>query len=198
MKIRTVSGADLHPVIPVGHTMPCERNKGMLDKLSNTIDTFNIKQGQLSALLALPLLFVVVFEVVMRYIFNAPTIWGFEATTFLYGIHFILGLAYCDILGGHVKVDVFTTLLPIKSQSIIGILTNLVFFMPAMILMTIASWKYALNSIMQGELNPTSWAPPVYPIKTLMALGFSFLLIQGFSNLIHNIRVLQGKAEGVR
>lgn len=170
----------------------------MLDKLSNTIDTFNIKQGQLSALLALPLLFVVVFEVVMRYIFNAPTIWGFEATTFLYGIHFILGLAYCDILGGHVKVDVFTTLLPIKSQSIIGILTNLVFFMPAMILMTIASWKYALNSIMQGELNPTSWAPPVYPIKTLMALGFSFLLIQGFSNLIHNIRVLQGKAEGVR
>jgi TRAP-type mannitol/chloroaromatic compound transport system permease small subunit len=51
---------------------------------------------------------------------------------------------------------------------------------------------------MEGELNPTSWAPPVYPFKTLMAIGFSFLLIQGFSNLIHNIRVLQGKAEGVR
>jgi TRAP-type mannitol/chloroaromatic compound transport system permease small subunit len=31
-----------------------------------------------------------------------------------------------------------------------------------------------------------------------MAVGFSFLLIQGFSNLIHNIRVLQGKAKGVR
>lgn len=170
----------------------------MLGKISDAIDTFNIKQGQISALLALPLLLVVVYEVVMRYVFNAPTIWGFEATTFLYGIHFILGLAYCDVLGGHVKVDVFTTLLPIKTQSVIGILTNLVFFMPVMVLMTIASWQYALNSITQGELNPTSWAPPVYPIKTLMAIGFSFLLIQGFSNLIHNIRVFQGRAERVR
>jgi len=178
--------------------MPCERNKGMLDKISSAIDTFNIKQGRLSALLALPLLVVVVYEVVMRYIFNAPTIWGFEATTFLYGVHFILGLAYCDVLGGHVKVDVVVTRLPIKPQSVIGVLTNLVFFMPVMVLMTIFSWRYAFASIMEGELNPTSWAPPVYPFKTLMAIGFSFLLIQGFSNLIHNIRVLQGKAEGVR
>jgi len=178
--------------------MPGERNKGMLDKISNAIDTFNIKQGQVSALLAIPLLLVVSYEVVMRYLFNSPTIWGFEATTFLYGVHFILGLAYCDVLGGHVKVDIFTTRLPIKPQSVIGVLTNLVFFMPVMVLMTIASWRYAFASIVQGELNPTSWAPPVYPIKTLMAFGFTFLLIQGFSNLIHNIRVLQGKAEGVR
>jgi TRAP-type mannitol/chloroaromatic compound transport system permease small subunit len=170
----------------------------MLDKISSAIDTFNIKQGQLSALLALPLLLVVVYEVVMRYVFNAPTIWGFEATTFLYGVHFILGLAYCDVLGGHVKVDVVVTRLPIKPQSVIGVVTNLVFFMPTMVLMTIFSWRYALASILEGELNPTSWAPPVYPFKTLMALGFSFLLIQGFSNLIHNIRVLQGKGEGVR
>ncbi len=178
--------------------MPRERDKGMLDKISSAIDTFNIKQGKLSALLALPLLLVVVYEVIMRYIFNSPTIWGFEATTFLYGIHFILGLAYCDILGGHVKVDVVVTRFPAKPQSVIGVLTNLVFFMPTMVLMTIFSWRYAFASILQGELNPTSWAPPVYPFKTLMALGFSFLLIQGFSNLIHNIRVLQGKAEGVR
>jgi TRAP-type mannitol/chloroaromatic compound transport system permease small subunit len=88
--------------------------------------------------------------------------------------------------------------MPLRAQSVVGILTNLLFFMPVMVLLTIATWKYALTSIAGRELNPTSWAPPVYPIKTLMAIGFSFLLIQGFSNLIHNIRVLQGKAEGVR
>ena len=170
----------------------------MLGNLSKAIDTFNIKQGQLSSLLALPLLVVVVYEVIMRYAFNAPTVWGFEATTFLYGVHYMLGLAYCDVYGGHVRVDIFTSRMPIKSQGIIGILTNLIFFMPVMVLMTIAAWKYALTSIAGRELNPTSWAPPVYPIKTLMAISFSFLLIQGFSNLIHNIRVLQGKAEGVR
>ncbi len=170
----------------------------MLGKISKAIDTFNIKQGEVSSLLALPLLVVVVYEVIMRYAFNAPTTWGFEATTFLYGVHYMLGLAYCDVYGGHVKVDIFTSRLPKRSQGVIGILTNLIFFMPVMILMTIASWKYAVTSIAGLELNATSWAPPIYPIKTLMAISFSILLIQGFSNLIHNIRVLQGKAEGVR
>jgi hypothetical protein len=79
----------------------------MLAKLSKAIDTFNIKQGDVSSLLALPLLVVVVYEVVMRYAFNAPTTWGFEATTFLYGVHYMLGLAYCDVYGGHVRVDIF-------------------------------------------------------------------------------------------
>ena len=43
--------------------MLCERHKDMLGKISDAIDTFNIKQGQISALLALPLLLVVVYEV---------------------------------------------------------------------------------------------------------------------------------------
>ena len=30
----------------------------------------------------------------MRYGFNAPTIWAFEATIFLYGVHFMLSFAY--------------------------------------------------------------------------------------------------------
>jgi TRAP-type mannitol/chloroaromatic compound transport system permease small subunit len=170
----------------------------MLGTLSKAIDRISIKQGEISSLLALPLLLVVVYEVIMRYVFNAPTSWGFEATTFLYGVHFMLGLAYCDVYGGHVRVDIFTTRMPQKPQSIIGVLTSLVFFMPVMVLMTVASWKYAWTSIVARELNSTSWAPPIYPIKTLMAIAFSLLLIQGFSNLIHNIRVLQGKAEGVR
>lgn len=170
----------------------------MWAKIIKAIDTFNSKQGDISSLLALPLLFVVVYEVVMRYAFNAPTVWGFEATTFIYGVHYMLGLAYCDVFGGHVRVDIFTARLKMRTQGFFGILTNLCFFMPVMVLMTIASWRFALTSIVERELNSTSWAPPIYPFKTLMAISFSFLLIQGFANLIHNIRVFQGNAKGMR
>ena len=109
----------------------------MLEKFSKAIDTFNIKQGEISSLLALPLLLVVIYEVIMRYAFNAPTIWGFEATTFLYGVHYMLGLAYCDVYGGHVRVDIFTSRLSQRPQGVIGVFNNLVFFMPVMVLMTI-------------------------------------------------------------
>ena len=170
----------------------------MLEKVTQFIDRFTIKQGEFSSLLALPLLVVVLYEVIMRYLFNAPTIWGFELTTFIYGIHYMLGLAYCDVHGGHVRVDIFTSQLPIRFQAIIGIITTTIFFMPVMIYMTIASWKYAWISIAGREVNSTSWAPPIYPVKALMALSFTFLLIQGISNLLHNIRATQGLSKGVR
>lgn len=170
----------------------------MIGKITRTIEAFNIKQGEFSALLALPLLVVVVYEVFMRYVFNAPTSWGFELTAFIYGVHYMLGLAYCDVLGGHVRVDIFTGRLPDRSRALLGIITTLLFFMPVMIFLTASSWKYALTSIAGRELNPTSWAPPVYPIKTLMALAFSFLLVQGIANILQNIRVLQGKSKEVK
>ena len=63
----------------------------MLTKISKAIDTINTKQGDVTSLLILPLAIVVFYEVIMRYVFNAPTIWGFEATIFLYGLHFMFG-----------------------------------------------------------------------------------------------------------
>jgi TRAP-type C4-dicarboxylate transport system permease small subunit len=33
----------------------------------------------------------------------------------------MLGLAYCDVYGGHVRVDIFTSRMPLRPQGIIGI-----------------------------------------------------------------------------
>jgi len=162
----------------------------MLDKVSAAIDTFNRRQGEWTALLIIPLLVVVVYEVFMRYVFNAPTVWGFEATTFLYGIHFMFGLAYTDVVDGHVKVDIFSARASRRGQAILSILSNLLIFLPVFTCMTIWAWKFALLSTAQLELNSTSWAPPIYPIKILMALCFTFLLLQGISTLIKSINAL--------
>jgi TRAP-type mannitol/chloroaromatic compound transport system permease small subunit len=165
----------------------------MLASISKGIDAFNIKEGEISSLLAIPLLAVVIYEVFMRYVFNAPTIWGFETTTFIYGIHYMLGYAYTDVLDGHVKVDIFTARLSRKGQAWMGMITTLVIFLPVFTCMTIWSFKYAMASIQGLEANSTSWAPPIYPFKAIMALCFLFLLLQGISNLIKYINILSGK-----
>jgi len=162
--------------------------------ISRAIDTFNIKEGEVTSLLVIPLLLIVIYEVFMRYAFNAPTIWGFEATTFLYGIHYMFGLAYTDVQDGHVRVDILTARLPHKAQAIIGIITICILFMPVMTCMTIWSFKYAATSFSFREVNSTSWAPPIWPLKIIMALTFLFLLLQGISNLLKNIQALAGKS----
>ncbi|MFH2066512.1 MAG: TRAP transporter small permease subunit [Pseudomonadota bacterium] len=156
----------------------------MLEKISSIIDAFSRKEGEWSALLIIPLTIVVLYEVVMRYVFDAPTIWGFEATTFLYGVHFMLGLSYSEVMDSHVKVDIFTARMQPRTQAILVILTNLFIFLPVFSLMTVWAWKYAITSTLQHELNSTSWAPPIWPIKLIMAISFSFLLIQGVSTAL--------------
>ena len=165
----------------------------MLESLSHLLSTLNKKQGDVTSFLIYPLLFIVVYEVFMRYVFNAPTTWGFEATTFLYGLHYMFGFAYTDVHDGHVKVDIFTALLSPRKQVIMKILTNIVLFLPVMFFMTIWAFKFAITSTMALEVNSTSWAPPIWPLKILMAICFLFLLLQGISNLINDINAFGKK-----
>jgi len=163
----------------------------MLESVSNTLERFIKKEGEISSLLVYPLLIVVVYEVFMRYALNAPTTWGFEATMFLYGLHYMFGLAYTDVHDAHVKVDIFTALAPERVQVMLRILTNLVLFMPVFICMCIWSVKFAYVSVLGMELNSTSWAPPIWPFKILMAVCFIFLLMQGIANLLKDINALK-------
>jgi TRAP-type mannitol/chloroaromatic compound transport system permease small subunit len=167
----------------------------MLEKIIKAIDTFNTKQGDVTSLLILPLCIVVIYEVIMRYVFNAPTIWGFEATIFLYGLHFMFGYSYTEVLEGNVKVDIFTSRMPEKIQAILNIITHCVFFLPVFSCLTYYVFQYAVTSTLQHEVNSTSWAPPIWPFKLIMAFCFLLLLMQGVSNVLKSIRVLTGRTD---
>ncbi|MEA2109669.1 MAG: TRAP transporter small permease subunit [Pseudomonadota bacterium] len=159
------------------------------------IDNINEKIGRTGALLILPMMGVVVYEVIMRYVFTAPTSWGFETTTFIYGIHYIFGLSYTQLHDGHVCIDIFESRLPNKKRAILGIITSLLIFFPTYVCMTIFSWSYALDSWKYMEHQSTSWAPPIYPFKTLMAIGFTLLLLQNFSKLLKDWQIITNQQE---
>jgi TRAP-type mannitol/chloroaromatic compound transport system permease small subunit len=165
----------------------------MTNKITQIIDTFNTRQGEVTSMLVIPLLGVVIYEVFMRYAFNAPTVWGFEVTAFLYGMHYMFGMSYTDVMDGHVKVDIFSSRMPPKAQTVLGIVTTCVFFLPVIACMTFFSFEFAFTSIEGWERNSTSWGPLIWPFKTIMAFTFLFLLLQGISNLLKHIRALSGK-----
>ena len=163
-----------------------------MDAFAIAIDKFNEFMGKIGALLVLPLVGVVFYEILMRYAFNKPTIWGFELTLFIYGLNYMLGLALTEGRGGHVSVDVLTMHLSPRKKALMGIVSYLVLFVPVWTCMTIWTCKYAFNSTRMLERNPTSWNPPVWPIKLLMALGVVMLFLQGISTLIRHIQTYRG------
>ena len=162
----------------------------MLNAIIKGIDFLVEKQGKLTSFLIIPLLFIVLYEVLMRYAFNAPTVWGFEATAFAYGLHYMLGLSFMEHAEGHVRVDIITTRFSKKVQAIIMIAGYLLIFMPVFVLMTWGAIEFAHTATVTNELNSTSWAPRIWPYKILMALSFLLLVVQGLSTMFKNLQNL--------
>lgn len=162
-----------------------------MQSISRAIDALNEKVGAYSAYLILPLVGVVVYEVFMRYVFDAPTSWAFEMTTFIYGVHFMLALAYAHKYDGHVAIDVFEARMSPRPRTLLRIISNLVIFIPTIGLLAIWSVKYAATSWSQWENASSSWAPAIYPYKTLMAIGFILWFLQGVAKLLQDFRSLR-------
>ncbi|MDH3359996.1 MAG: TRAP transporter small permease subunit [Desulfobulbaceae bacterium] len=160
-------------------------------KIDEAIDNLNEKIGLYASFLVLPLIIVIVFEVFMRYGLNAPTSWAFELTVFLYGLHYSFAMAYAHKHNTHVAIDVFESRLSEKSRLVLRIITNAVLFLPTIGMLTVYMCIMAANSWQQWEHASSSWAPAIYPFKTLMAIGFILFFLQGLAKLIKDIRLLK-------
>lgn len=165
--------------------------------LTKFIDKIVKTQAEVSSLLMIVLVVLMCYEVVLRYFFNAPTIWGLEVTTFIFGVHFVMGYGYTELYNGHVRVDIFSSRFPQKVQDALYIVLTGLITLPLVAFLGIWAWDNAITSTKILEALSSAWAPPIWPVKLLMALGFTFLFLQVLSNLIKRFLTF-GKTEAVR
>ncbi len=126
------------------------------------------------------------FEVVMRYIFNMPTIWVSEASYLLLGMQYLLAGAFAMLHGAHVRVDVIYNWLPERGRIGMDIFTSMFFFIFSLALV-ITSWTFFMNSLSMHETTVETWGIQYYPVKAMMFLGAVLLLLAGISKLIKDI-----------
>jgi len=165
-----------------------------MKKIARVINAANDTMGRFFSLLILPLIFVVMYEVIARKIFHAPTSWGFELTIYIYGTHFMLGMAYTLLLDRHVRIDVIVMQLSEKIQLWLRIITFVIIFIPFVGALTYAAIVFAAESWSILELSSTAWKPPIYPFKTIMPIAMLLLLAQGVANFIRDIYKLKGES----
>jgi len=54
------------------------------------VDGLNETVGRIVSVVAVIFAAIIIFDVVMRYAFNAPTRWAFDVTKQLYGFYFVM------------------------------------------------------------------------------------------------------------
>ncbi|HEY83245.1 MAG TPA: TRAP transporter small permease subunit [Dehalococcoidia bacterium] len=167
----------------------------IIRRILHGIDFVCIWAGKLSAFLVIPLILAVVYEVVSRYGFDAPTIWAFEIERMLGGTMFVMGLAWVLLMRAHVRVDLFYQRWSPRGQAILdAVLTLLIVFplwavvLPDMAEFAIKSWA------IHEQSSDSAWRNIIYPFKTVMPVAFTLLLLALVTTFIRDIEtIIRGK-----
>lgn len=160
----------------------------MLKKTLRFIDNLSDKSGKVISPMIYVVLGTLVFEVFARYLFNRPTIWAHETSTFFYGAYFMLGAAYCLRHEGMITVDIIQRRLPRRIQALLNMIT-FVFFLAVCLVLLWLGGKDALYSWKVGEHTNTTWEPPLYPLKTVIPVAAFLLLLQGIARFIRDASI---------
>jgi TRAP-type mannitol/chloroaromatic compound transport system permease small subunit len=165
-----------------------ERSSPAVLKTVRLIDSFTEWSGKLVAWLILPLAGGVTYEVVARYVFNAPTIWAYDLSYMLYGSLFMLGAAYALLRGAHIRTELFWEGFSDRTKGVIDLTAYTLFFFPGILLLLFASVDEAYHSWQLGERSEqTAWRPILYPFKAVVPLTALLLLIQGISEFLKSL-----------
>ena len=160
----------------------------MSDLSYNTIiyiDKFNLLIGKIVSWIIVPLFLAMVYEVIARKFFLAPTMWAYDMSRFMYGGMFMLGAAYALSRGVHIRADFLYRNFKIKNQGLVDFWLYLIFYFPGLIFFLYMTTGFVLESIQRQEKGmDTAWMPLLWPIKACLWFGIVFLLIQGVSELL--------------
>ena len=164
--------------------LPDDMPKWMSKTISG-IDIFSLWIGRIVCWVTIPLFGAMVFEVIARYAFIAPTMWAYDTSRMLAGALFMLGGGYALSKGVHIRADFIYRNWSVKTQGSVDFFLYLFFYFPSLIVFLWMASDFAYLSWMRGERGmDTAWMPMMGPIKTCLPLGVFFLLIQGISEIL--------------
>lgn len=168
----------------------------MIDRLIKGIEAFSVFIGYIGAWAIAPLVVSMVYEVLARHLFNAPTFWAYEIAYMLAGTCYLFGMAYCMKMKGHVRVDFLYDQIGPKGRAIIDILGYIVLLLPGAIWLTYGLYGYAVEAYVDHELSGESaWNPVIWPFRTIWVIAYVALVLQSIAELLKSIQILFGLRE---
>ncbi|MFV0516973.1 MAG: TRAP transporter small permease [Aminipila sp.] len=129
---------------------------------------------------------VIFLQIIMRYVFNDSLTWSEELGKFIFVWISWLGISIGQRRNEHIKITMLTDKLPIKAQTVVNIIANVILI--AILLVTV---YYAFLLVQSQQRVPyagikisTSWG------YLSLVLGCSFMTLRLIGEIITNIKSL--------
>jgi TRAP-type mannitol/chloroaromatic compound transport system permease small subunit len=161
-------------------------------KLSRGIDAFTKWTGKRLAWLILLAVIVSALNAIVRKVFDTSSNSWLELQWVLFSIVFLLCSPWTLLDNEHIRIDIVNQMLPKRLRDSIDVMGHVVFLMPLCIVMIITGGPFFMRSVEINEQSGNAGGLPQWPAKSLIIIGFIFLLVQGISELIKRVAVMRG------
>ena len=165
-----------------------------MKKFLDFIDNMNIWIGKVFSFLILFMIFTIMYEVVGRYFFNAPTRWSNEISQYLLAGVAMLGAGFCLVYDGHVRVDILYRGFGPRARAIVDLLT----FFLVLIFVTAIIWKggdLCCDALIHNKKSMTILELPLFPSMAMVPIGGFLVGLQGMARALNALFVLTGHVD---
>ena len=152
------------------------------------------RAGDMAGLCALAMTIFVTLDVFLRYVFNAPTIWANEASSYLLLLMVFMGSAYALREKAHIRIDVVVTRLPRQVQDWLQVFSSITFliFTGVLCYFTLSIF---LDTVRFAETSRSLWDIPLAPWQVWLPLGLAIISLLLILNIYNEIKIARGKAK---
>lgn len=160
--------------------------------------------GAIASGLLILLVLIMCYNVIVSYLFSAPSIGLQELTWHAYAAIFLLGIPYALQSGSHVRVDLFFEKMSLRNQQLVDLFGTAFFLIPTCIVVIWSGWNFTIAAYQLGTqpdsisaffsqlvgsgIGEKSQDPGGllnrWIIKGVIPLSFFFLLLAAISALL--------------
>lgn len=161
-------------------------------KFSKAVDWLNSMVGKYVIWLILASTVISAVNAAVRKTFNMSSNAYLEVQWYLFAAAFLLAAGYTLLHNEHVKIDVVSGRLSKRGQIWIDIFGFVFFLTPLCLAVLWYGIPFFLQGYRSGEMSSNAGGLVRWPVYLMMPLGFTLLLLQGWSELIKRIAFLKG------
>lgn len=173
-------------------------DKSLMNAVIRSLERLIEWSGRACAWLVLALVCLVVYDVTMRYLFQAGSVALQELEWHLFGIVFLMGAGYTLKHDKHVRIDLLyrSGIMSDNARSWVNLIGTLVFLLPFCVLIIGSSWTFVADAFRYQEHSPDPGGlPHRWLLKACIPAGFLLLILQGVALVLRDIEQIFDRAD---
>lgn len=165
----------------------------VLLKFSKAVDWLNAQVGKYVIWLIFAATAISAINAIVRKVFDTSSNAYLEAQWYLFAWSFLAAAGYTLLHREHVRIDVLNSRLSKRAQVWVDIIGFAFFLTPLCVVVLYLGTPLAIQMYQTGEMSGNSGGLVRWPVWAALPVGFTLLMLQGWSELIKRIAFLRGQ-----